>query len=171
VSQAVLQYLLFVIFPFCAAYGAVSDIMTMTIPNWLVGVMVAAFVLLAPLSGMELSTFALHWAVAIAVLVVAFACFAFGWMGGGDAKFASAIVLWIGPAGAFEFLIAACILGGALTLAIVLFRSRLLPAFALRQGWLLRLHDPKVGVPYGAALAAAALFVYPATPWLGMAVG
>jgi prepilin peptidase CpaA len=170
VSQTILQ-LLFLVFPFCLAYGAISDIMTMTIPNWLVGVMVAAFVILAPLSGMALSTFAIHWAIAIAVLAVAFACFAFGWMGGGDAKFASAIVLWLGLGNGVEFLTIAAMLGGALTFAMLAFRSKLLPAFALRQEWLLRLHDSKAGVPYGVALAGAALFVYPDTPWMRLAVG
>jgi prepilin peptidase CpaA len=169
-SHVFLQ-LLFLVFPLCVAYGAVSDIMTMTIPNWLVGIMVAAFVLLAPLSGMDLSTFAWHWAMALAVLVVAFACFAFGWIGGGDAKFAAAIVLWFGSASLFEFLTIAGIAGGALTLAIVAFRGKWLPVFAIRQDWLMRLHDPKAGVPYGVALAAAALFVYPDTPWMGLVSG
>ena len=102
---------------------------------------------------------------------VAFACFAFGWIGGGDAKFAAAIILWLGPAGAMEFLIYAGLFGGLLTIVLLSFRGRLLPAFALRQDWLLRLHDPKAGVPYGVALSAAALVVYPNTAWLGLAVG
>jgi prepilin peptidase CpaA len=165
-SQAIVQQLLFLIFPLCLAYGAISDIMTMTIPNWLVGLMVGAFVLIAPLSGLDLTSFALHWAIALSVLVAAFACFACGWIGGGDAKFTAAIALWLGSGNVLEFLTAAGIAGGALTLAMVVFRGKLLPAFALRQEWLMRLHDPKAGVPYGVALAAAALFVYPDTSWM-----
>jgi prepilin peptidase CpaA len=38
-----------------------------------------------------------------------------------------------------------------------------LPGFLLRQEWLLRLHDRGEGVPYGLALAAAALLVFPDT--------
>ncbi len=170
-SQTILQQALFAIFPLCAAYGAASDILTMTIPNWLVAVMAAGFVLLAPLAGLDVHAFALHWLAAGVVLVVAFACFAFGWIGGGDAKFAAAIILWLGPAGAMEFLIYAGLFGGLLTIVLLSFRGRLLPAFALRQDWLLRLHDPKAGVPYGVALSAAALVVYPNTAWLGLAVG
>jgi prepilin peptidase CpaA len=167
-SQAI-QQLLFVIFPLCLAYGAISDIMTMTIPNWLVGIMVGAFVLIAPLSGLDLTSFAWHWAIALSVLVVAFVCFACGWIGGGDAKFTAAIALWLGSGNLFEFLTAAGLAGGVLTLAMVAFRAKWLPAFALRQEWLMRLHDPKAGVPYGVALAAAALFVYPGTPWMKLA--
>jgi prepilin peptidase CpaA len=36
-----------------------------------------------------------------------------------------------------------------------------LPAFALGWTWLTRLHDRDSGVPYGIALAGAALFIYP----------
>jgi prepilin peptidase CpaA len=41
----------------------------------------------------------------------------------------------------------------------------------VRQPWLARLHDRRVGVPYGIALAAAALAVYPNTIWMTVAVG
>jgi prepilin peptidase CpaA len=34
------------------------------------------------------------------------------------------------------------------------------------QGWLTRLHSPKEGVPYGIALAAAGLLLYPETPFM-----
>jgi prepilin peptidase CpaA len=35
-----------------------------------------------------------------------------------------------------------------------------------RHRWIARLHDASAGVPYGIALAAAALIVYPSTPWM-----
>jgi prepilin peptidase CpaA len=34
------------------------------------------------------------------------------------------------------------------------------------QNWLMRLHNPKEGVPYGIALAAAGLLVYRETPFV-----
>jgi len=43
--------------------------------------------------------------------------------------------------------------------------SPLPPALA-RQEWLERLHRKDAGVPYGIALAAAALAIYPDTPWM-----
>jgi prepilin peptidase CpaA len=42
-------------------------------------------------------------------------------------------------------------------------RSLPLPAFALGWTWLTRLHDRANGVPYGVALAGAALMIYPTT--------
>jgi len=36
----------------------------------------------------------------------------------------------------------------------------------LRQAWIERLHGKDAGIPYGIALAAAALAVYPDTAWM-----
>jgi prepilin peptidase CpaA len=163
--------LLFIFFPLGVAYGAASDVMTMTISNRLVLILVAGFLLVAPLVGMDLETFAFHLVAGASVLAVSFAMFSFGWIGGGDAKFAAAIALWLGWSYTLEFAVTSAIFGGVLTLVILTFRHRMLPAFALRQPWLFRLHDPNAGVPYGVALAAAGLVVYPKTVWIGMAVG
>ena len=94
--EVVVQQVLFAVFPLAMAYAAISDLMTMTISNRLTLILVAAFVVLSPLAGMDLGTFGLHWAAGGTVLAVAFACFAFGWIGGGDAKLASVTALWLG---------------------------------------------------------------------------
>jgi prepilin peptidase CpaA len=168
VTATIFYQILFMLFPIGVAFGAASDIVTMTIPNRLVIALAAAFVVMAPLTGMAWTTFAFHWLVAFVVLALAFGCFAAGWIGGGDAKFAAAIVLWLGPVHALEFVVVSAIFGGVLTVAVVAFRQKLLPAFALRQTWLFRLHDPNAGVPYGVALAAAALLLYPQTIWISL---
>jgi prepilin peptidase CpaA len=67
---------------------------------------------------------------------------------------------------AAAILIYASLFGGALTLAIIQFRKIPLPAMLARQGWILRLHETDAGIPYGIALAAAALAVYPKTGWM-----
>jgi prepilin peptidase CpaA len=53
-----------------------------------------------------------------------------------------------------------------LTLLIIFLRNMPLPAMLSGQGWLVRLHEPKGGIPYGIALAAAGLLVYPNTPFM-----
>ena len=70
-----------------------------------------------------------------------------------------------------EFLVWTAMVGGALTLAILIVRQRVSPALAVRFSWLFRLHDPSSGVPYGLAIAAAALIVYPDTVWVGFVAG
>lgn len=57
----------------------------------------------------------------------------------------------------------ASLAGGALTLALLVIRAWPLPAVMTRLPFALRLHDAKTGVPYGIALALAALLVLPET--------
>lgn len=166
----VAHFIAFLIFPLGMAFAAASDLLTMTISNKLTLALFAAFVVLAPLSGMSLPVLGLHVATGGVVLAVAFACFAAGWIGGGDAKFAAVTALWLGAANAAEFLVFASLFGGGLTLAVLSFRQVVLPGFIVRQPWVQRLHQRNAGVPYGIALAAAGLCVYPHTPWLTAAV-
>jgi prepilin peptidase CpaA len=109
---------------------------------------------------------ALHAAAAGTVLLIAFALFAMGWIGGGDAKLAAATALWLGFDNLPAYLIYASLFGGVLTILLIQFRQLPLPAVLFRQPWLRRLHDKDAGVPYGIALAAAALTVYPETAWM-----
>lgn len=74
--------------------------------------------------------------------------------------------MWFGFAHLLEYLLYASIFGGALTLMLLQFRTLPLPAVLARQQWIQRLHDGKGGVPYGIALAAAALVLYPKTDWM-----
>jgi prepilin peptidase CpaA len=168
---AVIQAIAFAVFPLGLAFAAANDLLTMTISNKLTLGLTAAFVILAPLTGMDLQTFGMHWAAGGIVFAVAFACFAFGWIGGGDAKFAAVATLWIGWGNALEFIALASVFGGALTLLLLSFRRAVLPAFVIRQPWVQRLHHEKSGVPYGVALAAAGLVVYPHTVWATMTIG
>ena len=165
------QYVLFAVFPLAMAYAAISDLLTMTISNRLTLILMAAFIVLSPTTGMDLHTFGLHWAAGGAVLAVAFFCFAMGWIGGGDAKLASVTALWLGWEGTIEFIAIGSIFGGVLTLFLLSFRRSVLPAFIIRQSWIRRLHDENEGVPYGVALAAAGLIAYPHTIWMHMAIG
>jgi prepilin peptidase CpaA len=150
-------------FPVLMAYAASSDLLTMRIANWLVLVLAAGYFVFALWAQLSWSDIGMSVAAAAIVFAVAFAFFAFGWIGGGDAKLVSATTLWVGFGLMVPYLIYAALLGGALTLLILALRRYPLPAVLQRQGWLDRLHDPKVGVPYGITLAIAALLVYPET--------
>jgi prepilin peptidase CpaA len=115
---------------------------------------------------MTFHAFALHLAAAAVVLMIAFIFFSQGWIGGGDAKLAAATALWFGFDYLLDYFIYASLFGGALTLTVLQFRKLPLPAALARQSWILRLHEADAGVPYGIALAAAALTVYPKTGWM-----
>lgn len=154
------------LFPALMAFAAVSDLFTMTISNRISLLLVAGFALLAAVGGMGLEAISMHLAAGLLVLVVAFTCFAFGWIGGGDAKLAAATALWFGFDHLVIYLAYAAVAGGFLTLALLQFRNWPLPQFLLSQQWLQRLHDRKSGVPYGIALAIGALLIYPDTEWM-----
>jgi prepilin peptidase CpaA len=152
--------LLFV-FPALMAFAAFSDLFTMRITNKLVLTVVGAFLVLALLAGVPLEQIGLHFVAALIVLAVAFSFFAFGWIGGGDAKLIAATTLWFGFPAMPAYLIYASLLGGALTLAVLGARRMPLPPQLKFVGWIEKLHDEKTGIPYGIALAVAALLVYP----------
>jgi prepilin peptidase CpaA len=154
------------VFPVAMIYAAASDLLTMRIPNWVSLLLLAGFAIAAPLTGLTLEAIAWHVAAGALVLTVCFGFFAAGWIGGGDAKLASATALWLGWSALMNYVLIASVLGGVLALVILLVRKVPLPAFLLRQGWILRLSHAKTGVPYGIALAAAGLLVYPDTPWM-----
>jgi prepilin peptidase CpaA len=153
-------------FPALMAFAAASDLFTMTISNRVSLALVAGFLILAPLSGMGLPDVLSHIGAGAVLLVITFACFTFGWIGGGDAKVASAAALWFGFAHLMNYLLYASIFGGALTLALMQFRQWPLPYIMAGQPWLVRLHAKDGGVPYGIALALGALMIYPETDWV-----
>lgn len=154
------------VFPFLVIVAAVSDLLTMTIPNRLSAALAISFALFAVLAGFSAEQILLHLASGAIVLVLGFGAFAAGWMGGGDVKLAASAALWLGFGHLPDFTLLSAVLGGGLTLAILAMRQVPLPAFALGWAWLTRLHDRKTGVPYGIALACAALMAYPgSTVW------
>jgi prepilin peptidase CpaA len=153
-------------FPALMLFAAWSDLFTMTISNRVSLLLVAGFAAMALLSGLSAVDIAWHLGAGLLVLSIAFACFAFGWIGGGDAKLAAATALWLGFPHLMEYLLAASIFGGVLTLALLMARAWPLPLALAQHEWAQRLHAPKSGIPYGIALAAAALVVYPNTIWM-----
>jgi prepilin peptidase CpaA len=154
------------LFPALMAFAAASDLFTMTISNRVSLALAAGFLALALFSGMGLHDILSHLGAGAAVLAVAFACFAMGWVGGGDAKVAAAAALWFGFGHLLNYLLYASLFGGALTLLLLQFRQWPLPYLFAGQAWLLRLHAKESGIPYGIALAIGALAIYPETEWV-----
>jgi prepilin peptidase CpaA len=154
------------LFPTLMAFAAFSDLFTMTISNRVSLLLIAGFFVMAALIGMSGWDILSHIGAGLAVLAVTFALFACGWIGGGDAKLAAATALWLGFDPLMSYLVYASLFGGVLTLAIMRYRLMPLPAVLEGRDWALRLHRADAGVPYGIALAAAALAIYPQTVWM-----
>lgn len=155
-----------ILFPALMAFAASSDLLTMTISNRVSLALAAGFIALALLTGMPPAAIGMHMLAGFVVLAVGFVFFWRGWIGGGDAKLVAATAMWFGFDHLLMYLTYASLFGGALTIFLIQFRKFPLPALLTGQGWLLRLHQPGGDVPYGIALAAAALIVYPKTGWM-----
>lgn len=161
-----------VIFPAAMAFAAASDLVSMTISNRISFVLIGAFLVLAIWSGMGLEQLGWHLAGGGIVLLAGFAMFAFGWIGGGDAKLAASTALWFGFSyDLIGYLTISALYGGALTLLMLTYRNFPAPKLLEGQSWAMRLHRADEGVPYGLALAAGALTVYPQSWWMMQALG
>jgi len=154
------------LFPALMAFAASSDLLTMTISNRISIALIAGFAVLAAASGMSLQDVGMHALAGAAVLVLTFVCYLRGWVGGGDAKLAAATALWLGFDHLYDYILWASLFGGVLTLLLIRFRQMPLPDSLSRHAWIVRLHQPHEGVPYGIALAASALAIYPYTEWM-----
>ncbi|MGY6709292.1 MAG: A24 family peptidase [Rhizobiaceae bacterium] len=160
-----LEVLIFVIFPFCMIFAAVSDMISMTIANRISVILVAAFAVAAPLTGMDWATYGWHFAAGALVLSITFGMFAAGFMGGGDAKLLSSTAVWMGLSmQLMQYVFYAAMIGGVLTLLIIIYRRTPLSTMTGNNLFLRNFANDKVGVPYGVALGAAGLLVYPSTP-------
>lgn len=160
-----LEIAVLTLLPGAVAFAAAMDLFTMTIPNRVSVVMVAAFFPIALLAGLAPVDIAWHVAAGVAALAVGVLLFAGGWFGGGDAKLLAAIALWLGFENLPAYLVYVAFAGAALAGVFLTIRSVPLPRVFLGEAWALRLHRRDGGIPYGIALAAGVLLVYPHTFW------
>ena len=161
-----LEHLLILFFPFIMAYAAASDLVSMTISNKVSLALMAGFMIFALWMKMDYVTIGWHWAMFAIVLSGGFSLFAFGVIGGGDAKLAAATALWLGWEHTMTYFVLSAFMGGVLTLVLLRVRTMPLPDRIANVDWISKLYRADSGVPYGIALGAAAIFVYPQTPWM-----
>jgi prepilin peptidase CpaA len=132
--------------------AGVQDARTREIANWK-NIVIA---LLAPLwwlaNGLALwPDMGIQLGVALLVFAFFVGAFALGQMGGGDVKLIGALALWLPAQPLIWMLILMSLIGGALTLLLMIEKR-------LRRNGKLPLE-----IPYGVAIAIAALIVLPGT--------
>lgn len=155
---------IFLVFPLCLAFAAISDLLTMTIPNRVSLILIIAFTVLAPLSGLALPAIGMHVLGAAIVFGICFALFALNVMGGGDAKLLTAAALWFGYEPALlSFLSYVGIIGGLVTLAILMIRSQANTILAIGLPIPNSLLLAKK-IPYGIAISIGGFLAFPSSP-------
>lgn len=154
----------FLILPLCLAFAAFNDLFTMTIPNRVSAILLGSFLVVAPFTGMDWQTICMSLVAGLVVFTACFALFALNVMGGGDAKLLTASAVWFGfNISLAGFMVSVAVIGGLLTIAILILRSRSQEIMA--SG--LPIPDSLLvakKVPYGIAIAIAGLLTYPEAP-------
>jgi len=164
------------LFAFLVVFGALSDLSTFKIPNWVSYGLALLFVLYALLTwiatpalprlepGFSLPPIAINFAIGFFVLIVAIIFWQRGFIGGGDAKYLAATSLWMGPVGSVQFMV--LLSGLALIMALILKASAnwgflvhagRLPGFIKRL--YAKIEDNQL--PYGFPIGIAALIMIP----------
>ena len=156
--------LLLALFPAGVIVAALKDATSFTIPNWISGLIAAAFFPTALAAHLTLGAVELCLAAGGAALVAGIAMFALRWCGGGDAKLLAASALWLGWQGMAPFLLITGIAGGLLAAGLITARKNVLAGYAhAGPSWLERLLTPGADLPYGLAIAAGALAAFPSS--------
>ncbi len=151
---------MFCIFAGCMLAASISDLTTMTIPNWISLVLIAGFFVSSIVVQQGWSLFGTQILVGLTFFFIGVAMFAMGWMGGGDAKLMAATSLWFVWGDMVYYLIYTALAGGLLALFLMFGRS-FMPVRLLTTDWMLRLFKDEKKMPYGLALAFGGLMTFP----------
>jgi prepilin peptidase CpaA len=140
-----LTAMLLVVYGSVVIGAAASDAMTLRIPNAFPLVLVGLFGIQAFVTGMPFGAVLWHLLVGVLVLLAGMGLFAWNVIGGGDAKLAAAVFLWVGTTLFIPLLIFICLSG--LVVAVMTYmlhergflqRGTMLPyGVAIAGGWLL----------------------------------
>ncbi len=154
------------VFPLLIIAAGINDYFTFKIPNWLnalIALSVIPFALFFPMPG---EVFAWHVVAGIVAMIAAFTVYAMGLIGGGDAKMIGACALWVGWEALMSFMIVTVIAGGVLALAMTVWGYLSTKQEADVGEWAKNLFSKKPDLPYGIAIAAGGIIVFPGTWWI-----
>lgn len=158
-----IQNSIFALFSILMIYAALSDLRSYTLPNFISIILVVGALAIFAVIQPPLELFAWHLGVAAVVFVIGFIMFMTGIFGGGDVKVISALALWFGPGNFISFFTYMAIFGGVLAVILLIFRRIPLSEKYKENKTINGLHDKNEGIPYGVAIAIAALIEFPKT--------
>ena len=135
------------------------DLGVRRLPNSLVSAYFFLYFIFVVILDTSWSQLGLHVLISVLTFIITSIFFALRWMGGGDVKLWTAVMLWAGPQLALPVVIITTFAGAILGVLgwLAAWRLRCAPHTFGRS--VLRLISSDRGVPYGVALAIAGLFV------------
>ncbi len=153
-----MQYLIPILGVGLFAVAAFGDVRNRRIPNALslaVAMLGVVRLLMAGDPGMAVTGVL----AAAAVLAVGFGLFWWGLIGGGDAKLAAAAILLVGHRALPDFIVTMSLAGLVVSMAVVAGHWRRRRAIPLAEGASAEVSMPRPTVPYGVAIAVAAILI------------
>ncbi len=146
--------------------GALHDWRSLRIPNWISLSSAGLFVLAVVFAPADFAPLWPHIAAGFGMLTVTYILFALGQFGGGDAKLASALALWLGLKGLVPFVMFTGIAGGVLAVLGLYIKRKKPFAHVTPQSWIGQLQAGRDAIPYGIALAiGGAVAVFHTAPY------
>jgi prepilin peptidase CpaA len=159
------------LYVFALVFAALSDLVSLRIPNWLTGALALGFPIAALIAGIGLSGHHVDWLSHIEAGAAVFAggamLFACRILGGGDVKLLAAMGLWCGIHLLVPLIFLTAVIGGVFGLIVLGLRQPLLHTTILAV--LRRIPDflyAKKPIPYGIPIAIAGVMLAPHLPFL-----
>lgn len=133
--------------------ASISDVRSLRIPNLYSLIVIGAFPV-AFLATPELfSNISSHLMAMGAVFFVTYLMFFFNAIGGGDAKFGTALALWLGLKNIVPFLFCMTMIGGILGIIAIAFKNRKIITDPRPGSWIEQIQSGRSAVPYGVAIS------------------
>ncbi len=155
-------YAVFAMWTLLLGLAAAYDLWQFIIPNAISVILALLFFPSAYLLGIGIDWMS-HLGAAVMVFAGGVAAYRFRILGAGDAKLLTAIALWVSVDGLLQFLLFVVLCGGGLAVSLIIVRRLTLSLMVLRaspeQVALPRILVTNEMVPYGVAIAAAAVIV------------
>jgi prepilin peptidase CpaA len=140
--------------------GAISDIRRLEIPNWVSIVLITIYIPGSLMAEVPYSNILIQYCLAFGLFALGAFAYYFGFLGGGDIKFVSAVALWIPWQNIGQFLFYVALLGGVLACIVIIIAK--IPALKFlrnRISWINSERGHAQPIPYGLAIAGAGLLM------------
>jgi prepilin peptidase CpaA len=153
------------IYVVCIIYAVITDVTQLRIPNIIAIVLAVAFVPFALMSEGGLAHMWPNLLLAGGTFLVLFTFFALGWLGAGDVKLLSAVMLWAGIGQGPRLIVIVALLGGVFAVSLLVINRATnyypwIPAVPI-LGQVCRWARTRT-VPYALPIGIGALWIAPA---------
>jgi prepilin peptidase CpaA len=133
--------------------GSISDIRSLRLPNTYALIIIGCFIPAWLAHPQAFAPLWQHLTAMAAMFAVTYGMFAAGIMGGGDAKFGTALALWTGLKGLVPFIFVMALVGGVLGVMALGLRNKKIFANPKPGSWIEQTQSGVSAVPYGVAIS------------------